>query len=318
MSKPLSDDDACIIGLYARGAAGPRALRRLTERARRSGLSLAEFMSLPEDALRERLSARPPIAVDLGSVGDPARAGRACAERMRRAGGDALLAHRSGSPESLLEWLGPDCPPVLFVAGNVGLLGRPCAAMVGSRRPSRVATAAARRLAESLADAGLTVVSGGARGIDTVAHVAAARFGALALCPALGIERLFAGGFDAWGAPEGNWCVVGQFPPRARWRAAQALMRNRTIAALSEIVVAFDPRDTGGTWHTCNHALRMGKPLFVVSSARRGAKARGLRRLVRRGAAALDPARMPSAGALLEMAAEHAPPSPPAQPPLFD
>ena len=68
--------------------------------------------------------------------------------------------------------------------------------------------------------------------------------------------------------------------------------------ALSDAVVAFEPRDRGGTRHSSIAALQMGKALFVVSAAHQGAKGRGLKQLVRLGAVALDPDRMPDAEAL--------------------
>jgi predicted Rossmann fold nucleotide-binding protein DprA/Smf involved in DNA uptake len=125
-------------------------------------------------------------------------------------------------------------------------------------------------------------------------------------------------GFDLRSVGPESWCVLGQFPPQAGWRAAQALARNRTIVALSAAVVAFEPRDCGGTWHSSLTALRMGKPLFVVTACRRGARARGLKRLVRLGASALDADRMPDGPALASLMADYRPPPGADQLPLFN
>ena len=87
--------------------------------------------------------------------------------------------------------------------------------------------------------------------------------------------------------------------------------------ALSEAVVAFEPRDGGGTWHSSINALRMRKPLYVVTGSQRGGKGRGLTRLVRMGAVALDPVRMPDPAAFRRLVAEYRPPPMPEQVSLF-
>jgi predicted Rossmann fold nucleotide-binding protein DprA/Smf involved in DNA uptake len=94
-------------------------------------------------------------------------------------------------------------------------------------------------------------------------------------------------------------------------------MRNRTVVALSDAVVAFEPRDCGGTWHTCLTALRLRRALFVVTADRRGAKGRGLKLLVRAGAVALDPGRMPEGDALALLVADYRVPRAASQLPLF-
>ncbi len=162
-------------------------------------------------------------------------------------------------------------------------------------------------------------MSGGADGIDTAGHRAALLEGGTVFVPPVGLAQF------RWRGGRGmrlagrtaGWCMVGQFPLGSGWRTPQALMRNRTIVALSEAVVAFEPRDGGGTWHSSINALRMGRPLFVVCASTSGPKARGQRKLVRMGAAALDPVRMPDAAAFRQMVADYRVPPAPAQAPLF-
>jgi DNA processing protein len=189
-------------------------------------------------------------------------------------------------------------------------------AIVGSRRPSRAAVRAARELAGGLGDRAV-VVSGGARGIDTAAHKAAAASGGTVCVPASGLVLFRRKELSGWRRADSRLCCLGQFPPNAGWQAAYALIRNRTIVALAQAVIAFEPRDTGGTWHSSLNALQMRKPLFVVSSARRGARGRGLQRLVRLGGVALDPRVMPGADEMDRLVAEYAPPPSLDQLPLF-
>ncbi len=206
-----------------------------------------------------------------------------------------LLRGRPVFPVRLAEALGPDAPHVLFARGDAALAGRPGVAVVGSRKPSPRARTAAGQMAGELAAGGAVIVSGGARGIDTVAHRAALRAGATLALPARGLCGFRWRRVGAPGQSADRWCVLSAFPPDSGWRSAQALMRNSHIVALADAVLAFDPRDCGGTWSSCTHALRMRRPLFVVCGDRRGAQGRGLRRLVRMGARALDPELMPDA-----------------------
>ena len=115
----------------------------------------------------------------------------------------------------------------------------------------------------------------------------------------------------------GRWCVLGQFPPEDRWRKRSALIRNRTIVAASDAVVGFEPREVGGTRHSCRIALQMGKPLFVVSGRADPSHRRGMERLVRLGAEALDLGNMPGAADFQQLTREYRPPPESAQLRLF-
>ena len=76
---------------------------------------------------------------------------------------------------------GPPTPPVLWAQGATDLLARPCVAVVGTRNASSLALRMARALGRALAEAGVTVVSGLARGVDAVAHEAALSGGTVAV-----------------------------------------------------------------------------------------------------------------------------------------
>lgn len=316
----LDPDDAelCLIALCATEGVGPVTVARLCRAAEGRGVPLEAMVALPAAELEAELGLTGPAARLVAGIRDPLEAGRRVLARLGRLGVRVVQAGAAEYPVRLGRFLGAQAPPVLFVAGDLSLLRRPCLAVVGSRRPSRGAAEAARFLAEDQAAAGTAIVSGGARGIDTLAHGAAMVGGGTVVIPALGIARLHPHGPLGREPADGRWCALGQFPPEASWRSAHALMRNRTIVALSGAVVAFEPRDCGGTWHSSITALRMRKPLYVVTAARQGAKDRGLRRLVRMGAAALDPDRMPDAPALACLVADYRPPPCAGQLPLFD
>jgi DNA processing protein len=318
MVSDLTEHELCVAALSATEGVGPVTIAALIEVGREHAVPLRDLLALPGDELARRTGLPPDAARRAAGLESPSLAGRAVVERVRRLGADVLPAGRPGYPERLRELPGRQAPHVLFFRGDGSLLQRPCIAVVGSRRPSRKARLAADFLAAHQAGSGPVVVSGGARGIDAAAHRAALGKGATIVMPALGICGFRWSGIASPGSAEGRWCVVSAFPPAAPWDAAYALTRNSHIVALSDAVVAFDPRDRGGTWNSCMHALRMGRPLFVVTAARRGAKQRGQRRLVRRGAVALDPDCMPDAPAFARLVAGYRAPSPPAQDELFD
>lgn len=314
--REWDEEDLCLVALAATDGVGPATIARLRATARAARLPLAEVLKWSPGRLVAEAGLRHACARAAHRMADPAAHGRAVLGGLARLGIRAVLAGRRGYPARLAEALGEQAPAVLFLAGSGSLLERPCLAIVGSRQPSRQALDAARTLARGQAGAGVTVVSGGASGIDSAAHAGAMEAGGTAVVPALGLAHL------RWrgprGAAEGSWCAVGQFPPQAPWRAAQALLRNRTIVALSRAVVAFEPRDGGGTFHSSMAAIAMRKPLFVVAASRRGAKARGLTRLVRLGAVALDAAAMPNPDELDRLVAEYRPVPCPDQLLLFE
>jgi len=308
--QQFTEDEYCLIGLSTIEGVGPSALRAVLRGAAAGPHSLADYVRRGEGrALPEAAGAQ---------VGNACLRGRSVCRRIGAAGGRVLVTGRPGYPARLNNVNGPGGPPVLFVRGAAELLQRGGMAIVGSRRPSGVARRAARRLAGELAGAGWVIVSGGARGIDTVGHRAAGRRGTTVLVTPLGLERFRWRGFRPGPRHEGRWCVVSQFPPDSGWRDAHALMRNALIAALSDAVLAFEPRDTGGTWNTCRHALAMRRPLFVVAGSPRGAKGRAMRRLVRTGATALDPDCLPDAAEFAELVRDYQPLLRPEQRRLFD
>ncbi|HTD96923.1 MAG TPA: DNA-processing protein DprA, partial [Edaphobacter sp.] len=106
------------------------------------------------------------------------KARAAAEEEMRRvaeAGGSVLTPEDEGYPERLREIYDP--PAVLWIRGSVELLARPGIAVVGTRQPSPYGAGMAEMLSRDLANRRLTILSGMARGVDTVAHKAAIEAG---------------------------------------------------------------------------------------------------------------------------------------------
>jgi len=304
----LSDNALAAVGLCSTEGIGLSTVRRLQRWSRLRGVPLWSLHTMSPSMLVSEAGLSPRAARIVAGLPDSRDVGRAAIWQLAAAGGRVLVVGRAGYPNRLLDRLGEQAPPVLFALGDATALSAGCIAIVGSREPTRAAVHGAGQTARALAGALVTVVSGGARGIDMTAHRAAIQAGATAVVPAMGLWRSGLGWLRAAASGEARWCVLSEFPPQAGWRAAHALIRNRTIVGLCDAVLAFEPRDSGGTWRTCLHALKLRVPLLVASASGQRAKRRGLNRLVRMGAVALDPCHMPDVAALADLIADYAPP----------
>jgi len=204
-------------------------------------------------------------------------------------------------PEGLAA-LGPHRPHLLWVRGHSALLRTPGVALVGARAASGYGEHVAMELAAGLAGRDITVVSGGAYGIDGAAHRAAlAAQGDTIAVLAGGTDRLYPSGHDALlkrviecGA------VISEAPPGTpptRWRFLQ---RNRLIAAVSEAVVVVEAGHRSGALNTAHHAATVGVPLGAVPGPITSASSAGCHRLLRDAAAQC----ITSIGDVIELASD--------------
>ncbi len=211
-------------------------------------------------------------------------AGRRVLEQMERAGAHVLVPSDAEFPASLLQI--PDPPPVLFASGDLSLLRRPAAAVVGSRDHSAYGAEMARWIGWEASAAGVVVVSGMARGLDAVAHSAALDAGGSTigvLGNGLGViypaanrllyERVAAAGL-----------LLTEFPPGAEALPFHFPQRNRIIAALSNVVLVAQAPERSGALITSEHALDMGIDVLAVPGPPRRAVCVGTNRLLQDGA----------------------------------
>ena len=209
----------------------------------------------------------------------------------------------------------PAPPLLLFVRGEAALLqcGR-AAALVGARRASLGPQRWARATATRWAQAGALVVSGGALGIDTAAHLGALDAGGATLAyigtpidriyPALNAP-LFARMLAAGGA------LVSEHPPLATTYKAHHAARNRLIAGHARVLLVAEARLRSGTLGAVGHATRCGTPVRCAPPEVGGAR-EGLDEILRQGwgapyGAAEEAALLEgtSAGPLAAPSAEH-------------
>lgn len=137
---------------------------------------------------------------------------------------------------------------------------------MGTRHASAYGRAVAQKFAEAFARAGVTVVSGGAHGIDAAAHKGALAADGITVAVMLtGIERVYPlehrGLFQQI---RQKGCLLSQFAVGAQPGKFRPLMRNRTIAALSQAVLVVEAPAKSGSLNTATAAAEIGVPLFVV------------------------------------------------------
>ncbi|SMH36915.1 DNA protecting protein DprA [Rathayibacter oskolensis] len=210
-------------------------------------------------------------------------------EIARRLDARLLIPGSEGWPESLDD-LGPHAPLVLWIRGDPSALSaRHRVAVVGARAATGYGEHVAAELAAGAADRGALVVSGGAFGIDAVAHRAALGTGGRTVAfLAGGADRLYPTAHSDLLhriiATPGS-AVVTEVPPGTtptRWRFLQ---RNRLIAASTAVTVVVEAGARSGSLNTAGHAAALGRPLGAVPGPVTSASSAGCHRLLREYAA---------------------------------
>jgi DNA processing protein len=204
-------------------------------------------------------------------------------DRLGQMGAHLRFIDTEGYP-SLLALL-EDAPPVIAVQGDAELLDRRAVALVGGRNASANGQRIAETLAAELAAAGLVVVSGMARGVDSAAHL-----GAL---PTGRTVAVIAGGLDCPYPPENTdlqrriaeaGAVVAEAPLGTTPLSRHFPRRNRIIAGLVLGVVVVEAAQRSGSLITARLAQEAGRELFAVPGSPLDPRARGANDLLRQGA----------------------------------
>jgi DNA processing protein len=180
----------------------------------------------------------------------------------------------------------PEAPAVLFSLGDLSIINdHPTVALVGTRSPTRYGIGVAAQLGAELAAAGVSVVSGLALGIDAAAHEGACSAGT----PPIAVV---AGGLDSpypprnvrlWDRVALAGVIVSESPAGVRTEKWRFPVRNRLLAALSDMVVVIESRFHGGSMHTVDAAVARGIAVGAVPGSVRSQTSEGTNRLLSEG-----------------------------------
>jgi DNA processing protein len=199
----------------------------------------------------------------------------------------------AGFPERLRPI--PSPPRQLWVCGDAERLpgwSTPAVAVVGSRSASRDGLALAHDITTGLARAGIVIVSGLARGIDSVAHRATLDANGLTIAVlGSGLDRIYPPEHAELAAEvSGSGAVVTEYPPAMAPHAGTFPMRNRIISGLADAVVIVEAPERSGALITASAALEQGKDVMVVPGRVAGGRNRGGHLLIRDGARLVETA----------------------------
>jgi DNA processing protein len=206
-------------------------------------------------------------------------------ERAGRLGVRFLALGEQGYPTALAAT--DSAPPVLAVRGRIQALSRPMIALVGSRNASALGLKFTQVLARAFNEAGLVVVSGLARGIDTAAHEASVEGGTVAV---------LAGGHGQIYPPQNvpllerlveHGAAVSEMPFSLEPRARDFPRRNRIVAGLCRAVVVVEAARKSGSLITARLALEQGREVFAVPGSPLDPRAEGANDLIHAGQARL-------------------------------
>lgn len=179
-----------------------------------------------------------------------------------------------------------DYPPLIFVKGQLLPADELCLGIVGTRQPTVYGKLVTEELAESLARAGLTIVSGLARGIDTVAHTAALKAGGRSIA-------VFGCGLDIIYPSENHslarqiaedGALISEHPPGIRPRPEFFPRRNRILSGLCRGILVTEAGENSGAVITANYALEQNREIFAVPGSILSPSSLGTNRLIQEGA----------------------------------
>ncbi len=177
-------------------------------------------------------------------------------------------------------------PPVLYVRGTLTAEDAWAIAIVGTRRVSAYGRQVAEELAAFLGTNGVTVISGLARGVDSIAHQAALKAGGRTIAVlGSGVDRIY--------PPEniplankmmGSGAIISDYAPGTSPEASNFPPRNRIISGLSMAVVVVEAGETSGALITAQFAVDQGREVFAVPGNIFAVQSKGTNRLISEGA----------------------------------
>jgi DNA processing protein len=205
-------------------------------------------------------------------------------KRITDYGCHALIQSDENYPPSLREIYDP--PLCLYVKGELTARDKNAVALVGSRMTTHYGIETARKLAYQLAYTGVTVVSGGARGIDTAAHQGAlSGKGRTIAVLGTGINLVFpTENAELFERIASNGAVMTQFPFNRPADKQSFPIRNRIVAGMTLGTVVVEANLSSGALITANFATEYGRQIFAVPGRIDSPRSKGCHELIKKGA----------------------------------
>lgn len=180
-----------------------------------------------------------------------------------------------------------ETPKQLYVEGDTSLLNNDAIAIVGSRKATEYGKKCTSYFAKELAKRGITIISGLATGIDSVAHIHSMKEQGKTIA-------VIGSGFKHI-TPKENYylyeqiienggCIVSEYPPETKEEVANYPRRNRIISGLSMGVLVIEARHRSGSGITANLAMKQKKEVFCVPNRINEKTASGTNNLIKKGA----------------------------------
>jgi DNA processing protein len=182
-----------------------------------------------------------------------------------------------------------DYPPVLYIKGTILPEDEWCLAVVGTRRATIYGKQVTQEMVTDLARSKITIVSGLAKGIDTIAHHAALEAGGRTLAVlANGLDTVYpAENTNLAGAITENGALISEYPLGARPRAENFPRRNRILSGLSMGVLVTEADEKSGAMITARDALEQNREVFAIPGSILSPASRGTNRIIQAGEAKL-------------------------------
>lgn len=204
-------------------------------------------------------------------------------ERARRRGFQVLTMKDSRYPRLLREIFDP--PYVLYCAGNPEILNSHSVSIVGSRRPTAYGRNVADKMADDLAGHGLTVVSGMARGIDSLAHAGALKSGRTIAVLGSGLENIYPKEHrKLFDRIVEKGAVISEFPLDSPPLGFHFPIRNRVISGLSRAVLVIEAALRSGSLISAKLALEQNREVMAVPGPITSPMSQGTNWLIQSGA----------------------------------
>jgi DNA processing protein len=205
-------------------------------------------------------------------------------KRIEQFGCKIVIQSDENYPELLKQIYDP--PVVLYVKGNLSTKDKNSIAMVGSRMTTHYGIEVARKLAYQLAYIGVTVVSGGARGIDTAAHQGAlSAKGRTIAVLGTGINIVFPSeNAELFERIAATGAVMTQFPFNRPGDKQSFPIRNRIVAGMTLGTVVVEANLTSGALITAGMAVENGRQVFAVPGRIDSPRSKGCHELIKKGA----------------------------------